>query len=180
MATGMFGKKAKGLFDDPSEADEIVNPYSGESRPTAIIDIVFLLLIFFMCSSSFPLLERRLDAQLPKDKGWRPKTSTDVIQAEDIVIEVTAVSYKEMYTPKFKIMGWISSDTTALASQLGQLRSALKGDNPRVVIAGKPDCPFMHVMTALDACARANLTNVEFRPPLAAGGGGSDSDYSQL
>jgi biopolymer transport protein ExbD len=32
-----------------------------------MIDVVFLLLIFFMCASRFRSLERRLDAELPRD-----------------------------------------------------------------------------------------------------------------
>jgi hypothetical protein len=35
-------------------------------------------------------------------------------------------------------------------------------------------------MSALDSCARAKMTKVEFRPPPAEGGGGDDRHYDRL
>ena len=40
--------------------------------PVSMIDVVFLLLIFFMCSMQFKTVERKLDAELPKDEGQNP------------------------------------------------------------------------------------------------------------
>jgi len=40
--------------------------------PISMIDVVFLLLIFFMCSMQFKTVERKLDAELPKDEGQNP------------------------------------------------------------------------------------------------------------
>ena len=38
----------------------------------ALIDIIFCLCIFFMCSFHFKQLEGKVDAWLPKDKGPNP------------------------------------------------------------------------------------------------------------
>ena len=40
--------------------------------PLSMIDVVFLLLIFFMCCMQFKTVERKLDAELPKDEGQNP------------------------------------------------------------------------------------------------------------
>ena len=40
--------------------------------PISMIDVVFLLLIFFMCSMQFKTVERKLDAELPKDERQNP------------------------------------------------------------------------------------------------------------
>ena len=42
---------------DPPEAE----------LPLSMIDVTFLLLVFFMCSMQFKTIEQRLDADLPKD-----------------------------------------------------------------------------------------------------------------
>ncbi len=39
---------------------------------TPMIDIIFQLLIFFMCSMPFKKLEGKLNSWLPKDKGLNP------------------------------------------------------------------------------------------------------------
>ncbi len=40
--------------------------------PISMIDVVFLLLIFFICTLSFKSIERKLDADLPKNEGQNP------------------------------------------------------------------------------------------------------------
>ena len=50
---------------------------------TSLIDVVFLLLIFFMVSTSFVDFARRLDIQLPDTKK-----SSEVSQKQDFLLEV--------------------------------------------------------------------------------------------
>ncbi len=50
---------------------------------TSLIDVVFLLLIFFMVSTSFVDFTRRMDIQLPQSK-----VSTEVEQMENFLLEV--------------------------------------------------------------------------------------------
>jgi biopolymer transport protein ExbD len=61
-------------------------------------------------------------------------------------------------------MDWQTSDPSQLAARLAQMRDR----NYRVVIDGAANCPFRHVMSALDACVRAGITGVGFQPPSAA------------
>jgi biopolymer transport protein ExbD len=180
----LMERKKADFFAQEEGGEEIVSPYQAEGRPTALIDIIFLLLVFFMCATSFPLLEQRLETLLPKDKGMRATVAKQLIQLDETVIHVTAVSYQDLRTPKFTIMDWTTSNPNALAERLTQMKNGMGSGTtmPRVVIAGKPDCPFSHVVSALDCCARAKLTNVEFRPPMARyeEAGGSLSDHTQL
>ena len=46
---------------------------------TPLIDVVFLLLIFFMVSSTF-LQESAIEIQLPEANGLPPETQPDVLQ----------------------------------------------------------------------------------------------------
>ncbi|MFP6870636.1 MAG: biopolymer transporter ExbD [Nitrospinota bacterium] len=50
---------------------------------TSLIDVVFLLLIFFMVSTSFVDFTRRMDIQLPQSKK-----SAEVARAENFLLEI--------------------------------------------------------------------------------------------
>ncbi len=54
---------------------------------TPMIDVTFLLLIFFIVTLKFRTLEGRLDAALPKDRG-AASTKVDEIEKVDILITV--------------------------------------------------------------------------------------------
>ncbi len=125
--------------------------------PTSMIDVVFLLLIFFLCASKFRQLERRLDAFLPKDQGVKPKVIPVV---PEIPIRVSA-SGADLRTPRYQVERWVTHDANELAARLRRLPA---GDY-RIVIDSRQNVPFYHVMSAVDACARANLHDVSFRPP---------------
>jgi biopolymer transport protein ExbD len=141
------------------------------SLPTSMMDVVFLLLIFFLCATQFRQLEQRLDAFLPKDKGPQ-SVATTVKQLDD-----TALEASNLEIPEFRIREFKTTNPNDLYGHLAQLKQV--GDMP-VVIDGRPLTPFRHVMTALDCCARAGLTKVEFRPPPAKDGGGDDAHYRPL
>lgn len=51
-----------------------------ELEMTPMIDVIFQLLIFFMCTISFKILEGKLDTFLPKNKG--PGDDTPPIMKE--------------------------------------------------------------------------------------------------
>ncbi len=52
---------------------------------TSLIDVVFLLLIFFMVSTSFVDFTRRLDIELPE-----AKSSAEIVEKKSFLIEVGA------------------------------------------------------------------------------------------
>ena len=54
---------------------------------TPMIDVTFLLLIFFIVTLKFKTLEGRLDAALPKDRGTA-NTQIEEIEKVDIVLKV--------------------------------------------------------------------------------------------
>ncbi len=55
---------------------------------TPMIDVTFLLLIFFIVTLKFKTLEGRLDASLPKDRGTSTSQANE-IEKVDIVIKVS-------------------------------------------------------------------------------------------
>ena len=54
---------------------------------TPMIDVTFLLLIFFIVTLKFKILEGRLDAALPKDRGTSTSEAEEIDKI-DILIKV--------------------------------------------------------------------------------------------
>ena len=130
--------------------------------PTSMIDVVFLLLIFFMCASRFRTVEKRLDAFLP-NRG--PGRETVSAPPEVMTIKVSNDS-RHLKMARFRIAGWQTTDPNRLAAHLRQIRATGKFS---VEIDGGQDCSFRHVMAALDACVRAKFTDVSFSAPALPG-----------
>ncbi|MBK8181110.1 MAG: biopolymer transporter ExbD [Planctomycetes bacterium] len=55
---------------------------------TPMIDVVFQLMIFFMCTIKFKTLEGKLTAYLPKDVGVNTTPTTAKLEKVDIVVKV--------------------------------------------------------------------------------------------
>jgi biopolymer transport protein ExbD len=113
---------------------------------TSMIDVVFLLIIFFMVATRFSELERNIDVAVP-----------EVSQAGDtlppprpLVVAVLADGHMELdgqpVTP------------AELTAQLAAAR-ARQGD-PSVVIRGDAQCTFQDVAAALAACREANISEL--------------------
>ena len=65
---------------------------------TPMIDVTFLLLIFFMCTIKFKTLEGKLSAYLPKDRGNNPDPA-DPVEAVEIKMTVVNQGTKYNATP---------------------------------------------------------------------------------
>ena len=67
-----------------------------EMDMTPMIDVTFLLLIFFMCTLKFKVLEGKLGAYLPKDVGVNPQDA-EPKEKVDIRLDVVTVGNKMRY-----------------------------------------------------------------------------------
>lgn len=89
-----------------------------EMQMTPMIDVTFLLLIFFMCTIKFKKLEGKLAAYLPKDMG-QDTTEVDPVEKLDIRLDVVAegerrspdgkVAYRPGVHPRFEYVDRIFS-----------------------------------------------------------------------
>ncbi len=140
--------------------------------PVSMIDVVFLLLIFFMCASKFKTLEQRLDAQLPKDQGPTEGTPPPPPEHPDLRIKI---SINGSGRPAIVAGQYPCLDLNDLARKLKVLAGTTP-DQP-IVIDSRQNVPFYVVLGAMDACSRARLTDIKFQAPPAIGGGGSDYWY---
>ncbi len=163
--------------------------------PTSMIDVVFLLLIFFMCSTRFRSVEKKLDADLPKNEGQNA-IPTKVEIPTEIRVRISWINGKGQVisSPNY-------GDPNDFVQSLGQLSvvgaririqanrktctdlhdlyltlAELGARNPEmpVVIDARQKVPFRWVIGAIDACKRANIGNIKFQAPPVEGGGGDD------
>jgi biopolymer transport protein ExbD len=143
---------------------------------TPLIDIIFCLCIFFICSFHFKELQGKLDSWLPKDKGNQgggPTTATmDEIR---IIIRKSAAGPTEINYGARQV-GTLTGDPGSdagifdnlenlIATQYEEYRSAGKQD-ASVIIDGEPQVPWKDVLTVLDRCKKRNIDKVEFAQPL--------------
>lgn len=123
----------------------------GWELPASFIDVVFLLLIFFLCASKF-----REGAFIQEAKLMSAEPGGGVSEA--LRLEVLPAG-AEGRAARYRIAEWEGPDADALAAHLARLRRT--GDH-QVVIDGAGGCAFGQVSAALDACLRAGLSRVSF------------------
>lgn len=117
---------------------------------TPLIDVVFLLLIFFMVSTTFKD-DARLRVQLPEARG-----------------EPAPAAESGMVRVLIDAEGYFRVDDLAVVDRRPEtLRVALQGaaaalEAPAVLIQADARTPHQAVMTVLDAAARAGLARVAF------------------
>ncbi|MDE0862893.1 MAG: biopolymer transporter ExbD [Rubripirellula sp.] len=113
---------------------------------TPLIDVVFLLLIFFLVTSEFEEEERRLDIVLPTATSAVPMTS----KPREMVIDIDTQG--ELY---------LSGKATDLAELQILLESAVSNNptNQTVVIRADRATAFQPVVSVMDVCNRTGVTD---------------------
>ena len=148
-----------------------------EKSFTSLIDIVFLLLIFFMCATQFKQVEMRLDAFLPNGiKGDDPHieeelsifVKDDLIARKSPVHHVRATRQATFY-PMSRDARPIT-DLNELHSILAQIHEAQPGT--RILITPFNEdrdrdqlVPFFNIVAVLDTCKLVGFQNVAFQAP---------------
>jgi biopolymer transport protein ExbD len=132
---------------------------------TAMIDVIFLLLIFFMLGTKFREFEGKLTMQLPlksQSKAQsvsKPKVPPIIIQVKTTVS--TAADGKTVIaTGHFKVQGVDVSEEN-LIKEIGAKKTATdKPEDQPVQIQAARTAHFINILKALDACSSNKLTNV--------------------
>lgn len=128
------------------------SPKRGRVEIIPMIDTILILLIFYMSFSTFSAKEKRIDSRLPLIAKASAIAPTKV--PLDLAIHVFN---KERIT-----VNGAEYEATGLRDAMMQLASI--GQEATIVIEGEADTSYQAVISALDACAQARLTNVAFRP----------------
>jgi biopolymer transport protein ExbD len=113
---------------------------------TSMIDVLFLLIIFFMVATKFDQLERNIDVAVPEVA----QTGDEKSPPEPIVVTVQSNGSIEI--------GAEALTSDLLVARLAAARTPLY--EPAVVIRGDAACPFQHIATALAACRQAGISEL--------------------
>jgi biopolymer transport protein ExbD len=148
-----------------SIGEESDNPV--EINVTAMVDVIFCLCIFFMCSFHFKQLEGKIDAWLPKEKG----NNIGQVTTPPILEEIRVfMRWDPARNATLRKVG--STEVAEDASLMDAIR-VRKGDYERagktqfpIIIDATADVPWSDVIHVVDLCKTDRLTSIEFAEPM--------------
>jgi biopolymer transport protein ExbD len=114
----------------------------------AMIDIMFLLLLFFMLTSLYAHMEVELNITLPKSK-----------EASDIERETTEVIINVKADGTY-VINQISYDQASIDAKLRDISAFYKGNH--IILRGDKEAKYDYIIRLLDLCKKYNLWNVSF------------------
>ena len=111
---------------------------------TSLIDVVFLLLIFFMVSTQFVTFQKRLEVALPKAKAGKKVK----VKKKEVVIEMTANGR----------LFWNGRPVSwkGLKERLSQEKEKVKS----VVVRADRSLPYGDVVRVMGFCKEAGISEV--------------------
>ena len=123
---------------------------------TPMIDVVLLLVIFFMVGTQFTEAERQFDIDLPSVAQAQPLTG----RPDELVVNITQDG--AMYLGKQPV---------TLAELEQELQAAHERyEDQAVMIRGDAQVPYQAVMDVLGLCQRVNITDVQLANRLREAG----------
>ena len=144
-----------------------IDEAAAEARPktnmTPMIDVVFQLIIVFLCSMKFRTLDMKVEADLPKTHGIREQSSMP-----DTRPKASLRLRRERGAAATRVVLLDASVGSAGEEAWARLTKRLEtihGRDPATTgtIDADPDVPHGDVMRALDSFVAASFTEVEFR-----------------
>jgi biopolymer transport protein ExbD len=124
----------------PLKTDTIEEP---NLNLTPMIDIVFLLIIFFMVGTRFAEMERQYDIELPSVSQAQPLTTLP----DDITINVRR-SGEIVVNGTPKTLDELKSDLIAASDNY---------QDQAVLVRGEGQGPYQHVIDVVAACKEAKI-----------------------
>lgn len=128
-----------------------------ELQIAPLIDVVFLLLIYFMVTASLIKKEADLSFMLPA----KVETSDPITLPIEVLIEVSEIG--DILVDGM-IFGQDSTDLTDLIGQLVALKEAAESSQSELIVNILPDDKALHgrIVNVMDACAAAKVKNMSF------------------
>jgi biopolymer transport protein ExbD len=117
---------------------------------TPLIDVVFLMLIFFMVSTTFDK-QTQLKVELPS------ATTTDTSEKPVEKIEITIDAKGDFYVNAREL---VKHDAETLRRSMQKIAEG-RSDLP-VIVSGDRNAPLQSMMTVLDVAAQLDLVHLSF------------------
>lgn len=124
-----------------------------------MVDVVMVILIFFMLGTSFALSEGVLPSQLPAQMGPGGAASISIVPQ----VRIALVQPADGGASKILVMGKALSENSFEALQAFLRAKVEAGADPtgRVLVSVDPTIRYEEVVYAMDACVRAGMPNVQ-------------------
>jgi biopolymer transport protein ExbD len=125
---------------------------------TPMIDVVLQLVIFFLVSTEFATdanKERQYEIDLPQVTDARPLTNLP----DELVVNISRDGAMSLGREP-RTIEQLEADLADAAARFAE---------QSVLIRGAYDGPYQHVMTVLNACHRAGITNVQLANEVGSG-----------
>ena len=132
-----------------------------EVAMTPMIDVVFMLLIFFVWTASFHVAELILPSSLVTQNEGQGITQLDP-ELEDLERVVVRLGWDGI-NPKWTVNDMPVSTFDAVRERL-RMVAKIKATLP-VLVDPSPDIPLGHVIDVYDAAKLAGFQNVQFATP---------------
>jgi len=120
-----------------------------ELNITPLIDVVFLLLIFFMVSTTFQR-ESEITIELPESSG-------DIAESDKKVIEISIDNQGRYFVNQRRLK---DSDIKTLKKAISITRGDAK--EPKLIISADKMTPHQSVVRAMDAARQLGLVHLTF------------------
>jgi biopolymer transport protein ExbD len=131
-----------------------LKPGQSTFNMTPMIDVVFLLIIFFMVATRFSDLEQNIELELPEVAS----DSLDRAPPQPRTVVVFADGHVEL-----------DSRTVTLDELKGSLAAQQQTDpNTSVVVRGDSRCEFQHIASAMAACRDAGISELGITVRMAS------------
>ncbi len=115
---------------------------------TPLIDVVFLLLIFFMVSTSFTR-ETQIELELPKAEGTPLEIDVEVV-------EISVDSTGNFYVNKQALINTQIETVKKAIVKVSDGNTSLP-----LIISADAKAPYQAVITAMDAAGQEGFTNIQ-------------------
>jgi len=126
---------------------------------TPMIDVVFLLLVFFVWTASFQTIEYVLDSQVAAQQGTNASVDTQVdppSDTEDVLVRIESVAGELVWSVSQR------SATSLLDVKERLKRLADVDASVKVILHPDPEVPLEFVIGAFDAAQLAGFAQIAF------------------
>ena len=125
---------------------------------TPMIDVVFLLLVFFVWTASFQVIEQILPSELSSQMGNQPSTLTPppIKDFDDVIITVSYDNGRPAWT--------LNKQPITRIAEIERRLSAIASVNAAapVILHPQPNVPLEFVIQSYDAAKLSGFTKVAF------------------
>lgn len=136
---------------------------------TSMIDVVFLLLIFFILMP-FKSTESKIESYLPKDSGMgKGKSTEEKVEKIDIRIKVINLSRKSFNLKALSgvtvsVNGKVQATFLGLKGRLAEMSNSIGGNLEKIPVEINADenVPFYFVLKAVDYAKLSKFSFIKF------------------